>query len=308
MTTPIIIDTDPGVDDAMAILYALSDPEIELVGLTSVFGNVPGATATRNALALAELAGSDVPVAAGAEVPLVQPPLPHPDFVHGTGGFGDARLPEPKRRPDPRDAADFLIQECAARPGEIALVPVGPLTNLALALDRDPAIAETAREVIVMGGAVRKPGNVNEHAEANIWQDPHAAARVFAAPWKVTLVGLDVTEQVTCLPEDLTPMTAASPKCGAFLNEAAAFYFEFHRTHDGFRGCYLHDPVAVIAAVETARFETVDAPVAVTLDGEAAGRTREDPAAGPPIRVCTGIDGDAVKARFLDRLLSGRLP
>ena len=305
--TPIIIDTDPGIDDAMAILYALSDPAVELVGLTSVFGNVPGATATRNALALLELAGSDVPVAAGAESPLIQAQHPPPDFVHGVEGYGDARLDPPARAPDPRPAHQFIAEQVAARPGEITLVPVGPLTNIAMALDAYPDIVHQVKRVVIMGGAARCTGNVNEYAEANMWQDPHAAAKVFAADWPMTLVGLDVTERTICTPADLDIMRAPSPRCGAFMTHAAEFYFKFHKESEGIDGCHLHDPSAVIAALDMSAFETASAPLAVTLDGEKAGMTRETEA-GPPIDICVGVDSAAVMARFRAHMSSGRLP
>lgn len=306
---PVIIDTDPGVDDAMAIFYALSDPAVELVGLTSVFGNVPGATATRNTLALVELAGADVPVAAGAAAPMVQAAQPHPDFVHGVEGFGEALLPAPTRAVDPRPAHVFIAETILARPGEIVLVPVGPLTNIAMALDHAPEIAQKVARVVVMGGAVRHKGNASPTAEANIWQDPHAAKKVFEAGWPVTLIGLDVTEQVVCTAEDLAPMVAASPECGAFLARAADFYFRFHKESDGIDGCHLHDPAAVIAALDPALFERVSAPLSVTVEGEEAGRTVEGEAgSGPPVAIALGVDRAAVLGRFRDRLASGRLP
>lgn len=304
----IVIDTDPGVDDAMAILYALADPEIALLGLTTVFGNVPGTTATRNALQLLDLAGAQTPVAAGAERPLVQPLKPPAAEVHGAEGFGEAHLPPPSRRADPRGAPRFLAETCAAAPGEVTLVAVGPLTNLAEALAAHPEIAETARDVVVMGGALRQKGNVTAHAEANIWQDPHAAERVFAAGWPVTVVGLDVTERVVLTAADLAPMPAASPACGPFLCQAAEFYFAFHKASEGLEGCHLHDPAAVIAALEPELFGLGEAPVAVTLDGPEVGRTQETAGAGPAHTLCLTVDAPAIKRRFLGHLLSGRLP
>ncbi|GMG81160.1 nucleoside hydrolase [Paralimibaculum aggregatum] len=308
----IVIDTDPGVDDAMAILYALADPEIELLGLTTVFGNVPEPVATRNALQLALLAGAPaLPVAAGAARPRLQPPRPFATDVHGADGLGTAVLPPlpPGRLPDPRPAARFLAETCAARPGEVTIVAVGPLTNLAAALDVHPAIARQARGVIVMGGALRQKGNVTPFAEANIHQDPHAAAAVFAAPWAVTLVGLDVTERVILTAADLAPMVARSPRCGALLAEAAEFYFAFHKASEGLDGCHLHDPTAVIAALRPELFRTAVAPVEVTVRGPEAGRTREAPeAAARPLTLCLGVDAPAVRARFLEILHAGRLP
>jgi inosine-uridine nucleoside N-ribohydrolase len=307
MTERILIDTDPGIDDAMAILYAIAAPDIELVGLSTIFGNVATDIATRNALQLLELAGVDAPVARGAERPLRRDLAPPPDFIHGAQGFGEALLPPPSRKADPRPAARFIAETILENPGDITLVPVGPLTNIALALREAPEIAKAVKKVVVMGGAVRTAGNINEHAEANIWNDPDAAAEVFAAEWPVTLVGLDVTQKVRCKDHDLDPMRASSPECGPFLNEAAAFYFRFHEKTRGFTGCYLHDPAAVICATHPEWFEMVGAPITVTVDGEALGRTREG-GGGPPQQVAIGVNAEAVRGRFLEILKSGRLP
>ncbi len=307
--TPILLDTDPGIDDTMAIFYAMADPALELVGMTTVFGNVYTPDGTRNALALCELAGLDIPVAEGAHVPLVQPQHPPADFVHGKHGFGNAALPDPTRKADPRPAHQFIAETLAARPGEITIVAVGPLTNIALALQHHPEITKTAKKVVVMGGAVRTPGNVSAHAEANIWNDPHAAEIVFSADWHVTLVGLDVTERIQCTPEDFAPMLRTSPECGALMNDAAAFYFQFHIDTKGLNACFLHDPAAIICAQQPELFETVTAPITMRVDGEQAGRTVEDSAGKtPPVTICVEPDAAAIKARFLKHLRSGVLP
>ncbi len=307
--TPILLDTDPGIDDTMAIFYAMADPEIELVGMTTVFGNVFTPDGTRNALALCELAGQNIPVAEGAHVPLVQPQHPPADFVHGKHGLGNATLPEPQSKADSRPAHQFIAETLAARPGEITLVAVGPLTNIALTLQNHPEVTKTAKNVVVMGGAVRTPGNVNQYAEANIWNDPHAAEIVFAADWDVSLVGLDVTERIQCTPDDFAPMTNSSPKCGALMNEAAAFYFQFHIDSKGLNACFLHDPAAIICAQQPELFEMASTPITMRVDGEEAGRTVEDPKASTPaIKVCVEPDAKAIKARFLKHLRSGVLP
>jgi inosine-uridine nucleoside N-ribohydrolase len=307
MIARIIIDTDPGIDDAMAILYAIAAPDIELLGLTTIFGNVTTEIGTRNALQLLELAGVVVPVARGADKPLRRELAPPADFVHGAQGFGEVLLPPPSRKVDPRPAARFIAETILENPGDITLVAVGPLTNLALALREAPEITTAVGKVVVMGGAVRTGGNVTEHAEANIWNDPDAAAEVFAADWPLTLVGLDVTQQVRCDVHDLEPMRAASPACGPFLNEAVKFYFRFHERVRGFTGCYLHDPSAVICATQPEWFETVEAPLTVTVDGDALGRTREG-GSFPPQHIAIGVNAEAVKRRFLEMLKSGRLP
>ena len=296
----VLIDTDPGIDDAMAIHFAFAHPGIEVLGLSSIFGNVRLPTATRNALRLVEMAGARVPVAAGAAVPLVRPPAPPGHAIHGEAGFGTVPAREPAGRPDARDAARFLVDEVTARPGEVILCPIGPLTNLARALRLDPGLVDRVAGVVVMGGAVHCPGNVSPWAEANIWHDPHAAAEVFAASWPVTLVGLDVTERVRCSPADLDRLAGAAPRIGGFLSAAADFYFDWHRRRDGFDGCYLHDPAALLAAVEPEWFRVEEAPIRVETEGAEAGRTRIDRAAStPPVRICTGVDAQAARERFL---------
>ncbi|MEM6547552.1 MAG: nucleoside hydrolase [Pseudomonadota bacterium] len=303
---PIILDTDPGIDDAMAIFFAAADQRIDLLGLTTVFGNVPVWMATRNALVLAEAVGG-IPVAEGAGAPITQALRQDARHVHGPHGLGDVVPPQPSGGPDPRGATAFLAETLAARPGEVTIIAVGPLTNLAAALAHDPAIAEHAAKVVVMGGAVRQGGNVTPHAEANFYQDPHAAEAVLNAPWPVDVIGLDITQGVLLSPAELAPMAQTSPRCGRFLCDVAAYYFRFHKEKRGLDGCYLHDPTAVIRATDPALFEMVAAPIAITLDGEAAGRSREG-GTGPAQRFAVGVDIAGVKARFLGALTAGRLP
>ncbi|MEM6354703.1 MAG: nucleoside hydrolase [Pseudomonadota bacterium] len=306
--TPIIIDTDPGIDDAMAILAALADPALEVLGLTTVFGNVSVERATRNALQLLDLAERPLPVAAGAARPLERAPAPHPDFVHGLEGFGEARLPPPARAPDQRAAPGFLADEARAarstgRP--LTIVAVGPLTNLAAALAEHPGIVEDVARVVVMGGAVRHAGNMNPFAEANFWQDPHAAARVLEAPWPVTLVGLDVTECARVYPDDLAALPPG--RCTAFIATAAEHYAEFHRDANAFHGCYLHDPTATAVAADPTALETRPMQLTVTLEGEAEGRVQET-GTGPSIDVAIAANAPAIRRHLLASLANGTLP
>ena len=176
----IIIDTDPGADDALAILFALQRPELEVFGLTSIFGNVPTDLAAQNALRLLTVAGRlDIPVAQGAAKPLSIPPASYAYWVHGDDGLGNLNLPLSKTQPIPQAAAQFIVDTVMAHPGEVTLVPIGPLTNLALALALEPRITGNVAGVVLMGGAARVNGNVNPAAEANIFHDPHAADAVF---------------------------------------------------------------------------------------------------------------------------------
>jgi inosine-uridine nucleoside N-ribohydrolase len=302
VTRKIIIDTDPGIDDAMAIHYAFAHPDLEVLGLTTIFGNVHTETATRNALALAEQAGAACPVARGAAKPVSGDPISPADFVHGADGFGDLPPSAPTTRPDPRDAAEFL-RETVGPAGEVTIVALGPLTNLALALDRDPAIARNVRDVVIMGGAVDVGGNISPHAEANIFNDPHAADRVFAAPWEMTLVGLDVTTRVHCAPSDFAGLASAAPVIGGFLNRAVQFYFDFHRRQHDLDACYMHDPTSIIAITNPECFETEKTPILTVTDGERAGMTERsyDPSRRS-VKVCIGVDEYRVRRAFLETI------
>ncbi|MEM9097086.1 MAG: nucleoside hydrolase [Pseudomonadota bacterium] len=308
MARKILIDTDPGIDDAMAIVYALSDPDLELLGLTTVFGNVPVEQATRNALALVAHIGADIPVAEGAATPMEQSPPPHPDFVHGADGFGGVALPEPGESAHPNDAADFIIDTIRAFPSEVTLIPVGPLTNVAEALRRDPGIAELVRNVIIMGGAYGRGGNVTDYAEANIWQDPHAAEIVFATNWPMVMVGLNVTEQVQCTQPDFDVLGMIKPTSGAFLRDAVKFYIDFHREKVGLDGCFLHDPSAVIASVDPELFKIEEVPLTAICTPDRIGATVEAKDGRAPVKVCVDVDEVMLRRRFFDMIGEGPLP
>ena len=306
MATKVIIDTDPGVDDAMAILFACIHPEIDLVGLTSIFGNVTTDIATRNARVLLELAGSEAPVAAGAQKPLVQESKEVAWEVYGHDGFGTLPPIQPTSSPHAMSAAEFICDQVNKQPGEIVLCPVGPLTNIALALALDPSITKKVKSVTVMGGSLEEGGNVTSFAEANIWQDPEAADKVFAADWNVTMVGLDVTHQVKCTPEEFASLAEAAPKLGGFLNQISQFYFDFHVGANGFRGCYMHDPAAVISIIRPDFFGTEPKALTVVTDGERVGETivsNDDNR--PNVAVCLTVDEAAVRSLFLDTIKSG---
>src|ERR1700734_3186399 len=191
MSTSIILDCDPGIDDALAIAFAAGSPGIELAGITTVAGNVGLAKTTANALSVAAFAGLDVPVTPGSAVPLMRPAL-DAGHVHGDSGLGGAVLPPSARAAGAEHATDFIIDTLAASPGEITLVATGPLTNIALAVRREPRLADWVQGFVIMGGSAGR-GNVTPAAEYNIWADPEAAAAVFRAGWTVNMLGLDVT-------------------------------------------------------------------------------------------------------------------
>jgi inosine-uridine nucleoside N-ribohydrolase len=301
MTTKLIIDTDPGVDDAMAIHYAFAHPDLDVLALTSIFGNVWVEQATRNALILAEQAAYPCLVAEGEAQPLVMPPNAPSHYVHGDEGFGDLPAMTPKGKPDPRPAYQVIVDYCRQYPGEVVLAPVGPLTNIAKLLEYDPEITGYVKKVVIMGGAVRCPGNVSDYAEANIWNDPHAADRVFAADWPVELIGLDITQKIKCHPEHFDQIAQSSPEIGGFLREISAFYIKFYQTVIGEYVCLMHDPTAIIAITNPDLITFEELPLEVVLEGEAIGQTRPSrDASRRPVRVAMAADGEKIRKTFLD--------
>ncbi|MDP5219177.1 nucleoside hydrolase [Ruegeria sp. 2205SS24-7] len=299
----IIIDTDPGVDDAMAIFYAHAAPDIELVGLTTVFGNVWVEQATRNANYLMEFLGADCPVAQGAAEPYEITGFQPSAHVHGPEGFGDHVEIETERAPIAESAVEFLVRMARENPGEIVVCAVSPLTNIADAMRLDPDFVTNVGRIVIMGGAVDVPGNIRGCAEANIFHDPHAAAEVFASGAKITLVGLDVTMQTLCLREDFMTLAETAPRAGGFLLQISEFYHNFYETVVGKTGCAMHDATAVIAATHMELFTTESSGLTVDLSDAALGKTTRAPS-NPPAEICLGIDADAVKARFFDVVAS----
>ena len=301
----ILIDTDPGIDDAMAILYAGLHPDIEIVGLTAVYGNINVDIATRNALVLGDMLGRPIPVARGAEIPLLQKPKPVSDHVHGKEGFGELPAQTTHRRAEREDAAGFICTMINENPGQITLAPIGPLTNIATALFKDPSIAAKTKGVVLMGGSLDR-GNVTKWAEANIWNDPEAANVVFAADWPVTMAGLDVTTQVRCTPGDFDMLAHQAPKLGGFLRDITGFYMRFYESRYGFSGACMHDPTALIAVTNPELFTVETTAVEVIVSGERAGQTIRAAGAGRcPASVLTGVNAAGVKERFFTTLATG---
>lgn len=278
----IIFDTDPGIDDAMALLLALRSPEIELAGVTTVFGNTNVEATTRNALNLLDFAGCpDIPVAKGAARPLVNPPRATAEWVHGDdamGNIGWARVNNSAQGPIDRHAAQFIVETVMAHPGEITLVAVGPMTNLALALQLEPRIAQAAREVVIMGGNVVAMGNVSPFAEANIFGDPHAAALMFSAGWHVTMAGLDVTQATQMDDAYFAEMAASGDPFAGFVARIAPFYQEFHRSWYGYEGGAIdtHDPSAIAYLIDPTLFKGEHYSIVVPVDGPSEGMTMAD--------------------------------
>jgi purine nucleosidase len=321
VTRKVIIDTDPGTDDAMALFLALSSPELDVRAITVVPGNVTAQQGLENALKLVSLAGRcDVPVAGGAQHPLFQK-LVTAEFWHGRNGLGNVELPATKCHADTRFAPDLIIQTVHAAPNEITLVPIGPLTNIALAVLKDSSIVPLVKRVVLMGGSI-SGGNVNAVAEANIFGDPEAAQIVFQAGWPVTMVGLDVANVTLFTRKHLDELAQTHGP----VNDAAVailrFMVELSERFD-FPGTPMYDPLAVGAAIDPSIVKTQAMHVEVETRGEfTRGETvanrrneveRNVPHDGrlwiegvdkvkPNAEVCTGVDSDRFIRLFISRL------
>ena len=337
---PLILDVDTGIDDSLALLLAAATPEVELVAVTTSPGNVPLDRVDENTRAILQLAGvQDIPVVRGRDRPL-RKQLETAEDTHGPRGIGHAEL-EPARQPAiAGTAAEVLVEAARARPGEISLVTLGPLTNLALALDLEPALPRLLRAWTLMGGAYRVPGNTTPTAEWNVYVDPDAARACLAA-WAAGIaadpslqrplaMGLDITERAPMLPEHLrqlalrgaarpqdaevlardpaTPVgTVAANPILRFVVDALRFYFEFHAAADGFYGAYVHDPFALAAALDRSLVRTTPAFVDVeTGPGPAHAMTVADwrglTRRAPNLDVAVDGDGDAFLRLLVERV------
>jgi purine nucleosidase len=347
VTEPIrlILDVDTGIDDSLALLYAAASPEVDLVAVTCVAGNVDAQQVAVNTLAILELAGrGDVEVALGRTTPLVRALETTPE-THGPRGLGYAELPPSAASLSDRHAVDLLIDEARRAPGEIMLVTLGPLTNLAVAVLREPELPRLLRGYVLMGGAYRSPGNTAPTTEWNINVDPDAAKVVLSA-WTAARatdpsirrpigLGLDVTERAKILPEHVValarragstpddslalargedPMLAtrsvASNPIVRYVADALRFYMEFHSRYDGFYGAFIHDPLAVAAALDPSLIKTealtVDIELGGTLTtGETVADWRRVWGREPNVDVAIEADATEFLARFVERV--GRL-
>jgi inosine-uridine nucleoside N-ribohydrolase len=299
----LIIDTDPGIDDAMAISYAAAASEIDLLGLTTVFGNTHVHQSSRNARYLLHRLAVEAPVAEGAPFALGRTDHAPSERVHGPEGFGDLTdIPEVGTNHS-LDAAAFLVEMAKTHRGELVVCAVGPLTNIAAAMRLDPEFSRNIKRLVIMGGAVFCPGNITEHAEANIYHDAAAADEVFSSPPDTVLVGLDVTLKTLYETADFEALARQSTDIGGFLRDISRFYLNFYKEIGGLEGCGLHDSTAVIACTHDSMFDMVETGVKVTTIGPEVGATRPDPLR-PPIRVCRDVDGAGVVQLFTERVAS----
>lgn len=319
----VIIDTDPGIDDALALILAFRSPELKVEAITTVCGNVPLDDATRNALQVLEVLNlpEPPPVARGAAKPLVREPLPA-RHVHGEDGLGDIaglvnaegkpRYPEPALSPVSESGVEVILELLRENPGEISIVALGPLTNIALALEADPAAFAQVKELIVMGGAVSGIGNATETAEFNFRADPHAASQVLQSGIPIVVVGLDVTLRTLLTPDALeTRIEGRSDRVAQFITDISGKYFEVSQRVRGLGGCALHDPLAVGVAIDPT-FVTLE-PIVADVEAEgrltagmlvADRRKRLVGTGAPTIQAAMDVDS----ARFVDFFLQRVLP
>jgi purine nucleosidase len=245
MPKHIIFDTDPGIDDSLAILLAVASPELVIDGISTIHGNASTTQTTRNTLAILELAkASHIPVYKGYDLPLVKESLLSPE-THGNSGLGYANLPVPATKPQVKHGSDFLIDSIMSKPGEVTLVAIGPLTNVALAIRKEPRIVENVKEVLVMGGAIQHAGNTTALAEFNTFVDPHAAHVVFHSGMPITLTPLDVTYQCIFTVADLNRLLRIDSPITKFIADATRFYMEFHDQYQSIQGCVINDPMTL---------------------------------------------------------------
>ena len=277
MIKRIIIDTDPGIDDSLAILLAIASPELQLDGIVTVHGNCSLEQATKNGLSILELAhAGHIPLARGCELPLVQPSLLAPE-THSETGVGYAKLPEPRTKPTVQHGCDFLIEQVMANPGEITLVAVGPLTNVAMAIRKEPGFAKSLKEIIIMGGAIRHEGNTTALAEFNVYVDPHAAHIVFHSGIPITLVPLDVTYQCILTAPDVERLMKIDSPIPKFIKDSTDFYMQYHDTYQSIKGCIINDPLALTLTFAPELCDYEKLPVDVDISGGVSmGKTFAD--------------------------------
>ena len=303
MSRKVILDCDPGHDDAMAILLAHGNPEIELLAITTVAGNQTLDKTSLNARRVCTVAGiTDVPVASGCDRPLTRE-LRTAGYIHGESGLDGPAFPEPAVPLDKRHAVDLIIELLMGSSGDITLVPTGPLTNIAMAVRKEPAIVQKVKEIVLMGGAYTR-GNTTPAAEFNIYVDPEAAAIVFRTPWPLTMVGLDLTHQALATPDVLQRIAALGTPVARIAGELMEFFRETYRRNAGFESPPVHDPCAVARVIDPDVVRCVDAFVAIETRGEfTSGMTVTDFASGPTnAQVATKLDVDRFWNLMIDAI------
>jgi purine nucleosidase len=303
----VILDVDTGIDDALAISYAVHSPELKILGITTCFGNATVEETTRNTLQVLDILGTDdIPVIAGADQTFLRrEPREKSTWIHGEDGLGNTNLPAPKREALQMKAHDFIISKVREYPHQVTIITVGCQTNLALAIEHDPEVAKLVRQVVIMGGAVTVAGNITPHAEANIYTDPGAADFVFRSGIPITLVGLDVTLKTLLKKQHLNEWREKNTPLSHFLADICDFYMDAHqKNYPTLGGCSLHDPLAVGSVIDPSFVEAVPMHVEVVTVGEKRGQTVGGESQQPSnIHVCFEVDSDRFVSHFLQRVV-----
>lgn len=306
----IILDVDTGIDDSLAIAYAVHSPELEVLGVTTCFGNVTMEEATRNTLVVLDHLDSNVPVIPGADKPLFRAPTKgNTTYIHGDDGIGNTFAAEPQRQALNKHAADFIVEQVRSLPYQVTIITVGTLTNLALAIMKAPEMVSLVDKVIIMGGAVTVQGNITPSAEANIYADPDSAEYVFRSGIPITLVGLDVTMKTLLPLQELQSWRDKNTRISHLLADMTEFYIgAYENFYPGIGGCALHDPLAVGVAIDPKFVTTVPMHVQVDVEGlDSLGRTIGDrrikPDAEPNLEVCIEVDAERFLKHFLSRVV-----
>lgn len=309
----MLIDADTGIDDSLAILFALKQKNVQVVGITTGFGNTDADQAAENSIRLIALAKTpyEVPVVVGAKGPLVgewDGPVPH---IHGNNGIGDADIPASKQKPLEEDASDFIIRMAKEHGRDLTIVTLGRMTNLAQALEKEPNLPNMVKNVVAMGGTFKMQGNVGPYSEANVWGDPEAADQVFLAGFDLTMVGLDVTKRTHLTPAHLDVLEKyCDPDCEpilAYLRKALTLYFNFYRVcENSLDYCPVHDPLAVLVAINPSVVTMKKMPARVECGGTySRGMVVVDQRSipmedAPFVTFCIDVDGD----RAVDQILN----
>lgn len=299
----LIIDTDPGVDDTLAIALATALPDVELLGLTTIFGNTFVHQSSRNARYLLDFLGTKCPVAEGAALPYGATDYQPSANVHGDEGFGAiADIPEIGQN-EAENAATFLVRMARENVGELVVCAIGPLTNIADAIKLDPDFAKNIKSLVIMGGAFECAGNITPHAEANIYHDPAAADVVFSTDMHTVMVGLNATMLTLLAPEHFVVMGETSPKIGGFIRDISDFYLGFYRSVGVLDGCPMHDSTALLACIAPERFEMKQSGLRVVLSGDQMGQTVADDTR-PLVDVAMSVDAKWAVDLAMERIAS----
>lgn len=309
MKKKVIIDCDPGIDDSLALMLALSSPELEVVGITAVCGNVPVDLGTKNALKVLRFMGRlDIPVYQGADKPLRREYISAQD-THGKDGLGESGLEDVQDEKIHPQAVEFILDTLKKEKG-ISLLAIGPLTNVALALKKEPEVFENLEELVSMGGSYKSHGNCSPVAEYNYWCDPDAAAYVYeklTSP--IHMVGLDVTRKIVLTPNLLEYMKRLNQRVGGFTEEITRFYLDFHWKQEGLIGCVINDPLAVAYMCKPHLCQGFDAYTAVETEGISIGQTLVDREnfwkKEPNSHILAEVDERGFMELFLERLCGG---